>query len=346
MPHSNRIAKILLSIAAICGFSILSTGCTICIWPPGAMQRQAPGLIGCLEYPWSPDIRAVEFTSNETLVSADNGGKVVFWDLKTGGIVSQIDDAGAIAEFAVPKSGKPVVGADLNDLCVLDPDNHRVLDATSTHLEPAVTAAISPDGRYVVCGGEGGDSGPGLAIYDAVTWKKIANPGDYRKSVRSVSISGDGSIFLSAGDDSDAVRVWAIPSGRLVSAFHLGFDGYEAVAISPDGKLGAALSSPAHKLKLFNVADGTILATLPTNGRSSRSMQFTPDSRRLVYADETVLRVWDIPSRHQVAAFMGGQSEIWCLSISPDGRTVATGSGVQSYSGWANDTVVRIYRLP
>ena len=173
----------------------------------------------------------------------------------------------------------------------------------------------------------------------------MATPGNYAKEVRSLGISGDGATAISGGDD-DAVCIWAVPSGKALGAYRFGVAGYDAVAISPDAKLGVEVSTIDHKLRLFKIEDGTVLATLPCAGRDSKSIQFTPGSRRLVYADRFVLRVWDIPSRSEVAAFAGSRTEILSVSISPDGRSVATGSGMQYGNGWPIDTVVRVWRLP
>ena len=94
----------------------------------------------------------------------------------------------------------------------------------------ALTIALSPDGKKVVCGC--GDHGA-VKVRDTDTGKVIAKWREHRSHVNSVCWSQDGGRVVSGSDDGTA-RVWDVESGKTVLTIETGLSKVEAVIYSPD----------------------------------------------------------------------------------------------------------------
>ena len=71
------------------------------------------------------------------------------------------------------------------------------------------------------------------------------------------------------------------------------------------------------------------LRTLKGHTDSVRAVAVTPDGRRAVSASsDRTLRLWDLESGKEIAAFTG-ESEIESCAVAPDGRTIIAGERIR-----------------
>lgn len=117
--------------------------------------------------------------------------------------------------------------------------------------------------------------------------------------VRALSLSADGKLLLSGGQD-ETLRLW--DTVRMTEARCVAGDvgPVEDVALSPNGKWAVSCA-----LRLFR--------------------------------SDMVAQVWDLASGSQRRRLKGHSDNIYCVAISPDGRKVAAGSGDKTISIWALD---------
>lgn len=114
----------------------------------------------------------------------------------------------------------------------------------------------------------------------------------------------------------DGKTVYATESGRRVYVFDIAgkklgrcleMDEYESpphypqtiscIAVSPDGRLLAATSSPHSRLWIWNVQTADTIAVIVTGHFSTSSIVFSPDSALLAGAvlGDTPIKIWKIP---------------------------------------------------
>ncbi len=100
-----------------------------------------------------------------------------------------------------------------------------------------------------------------------------------------------------------------------------------STAFSPDGKL-LATAGKKSDIKLWNVANGKLIAPLPGHKDQVWSIKFSPDGKRLASAswDRTV-KIWDVNSLKLLRTINAHEDKVCGLAFSPDGQTLAT-------SGW------------
>ena len=106
--------------------------------------------------------------------------------------------------------------------------------------------------------------------------------------------------------------------------------GYEvhSVAFSPNGKILA--NSGSDGIHLWDPYTGQHLSILKDNTRSSMKdlVFFFPDGRTLVSTRGKIIRFWDVVNKTVSKTLTGHTREILSLSISPNGKTVVSGSSI------------------
>ncbi|HWB11715.1 MAG TPA: M56 family metallopeptidase [Pirellulales bacterium] len=117
-----------------------------------------------------------------------------------------------------------------------------------------------------------------------------------------------------------------------------------ATAVSPNGK---------HKLEARAGYRATLIDVesdrhLDLSSYRIRSASFSPDSRRLVTAqeDDNVVRLWDSSSGELLARLTGSQVAVSAVAFAPDGKRVAAGAEDGSVLVWALDDREQVARWP
>lgn len=101
-----------------------------------------------------------------------------------------------------------------------------------------------------------------------------------------------------------------------------------AVAASPDGKTLASISSDK-KIKLWDVASRTVRATLPGS-----DVPFCLDGKTFAWAQGKTIRLWDMDAGKECGILRGHTDSVCCLTISADGKTLASGSCDKTVKLW------------
>ena len=138
----------------------------------------------------------------------------------------------------------------------------------------------------------------------------------------------------------DGTRVYAGAAGPTV-VFDLSsgesirsFDGEGALALSPDGRSIAILSSPTN-VGVFDTTDGQRQAELVGHDALVTAAAFSPDGRRLatVSNDESVA-VWDVATGQRVHLLEGHVGSVLGVDFGVDGTTLYTSAADGSIITW------------
>jgi WD40 repeat protein len=99
------------------------------------------------------------------------------------------------------------------------------------------------------------------------------------------------------------------------------FNGFGAVALSPDGKWVAASGAPGTTVRLWETATGKDVAALPGHDSEVSMVVFSRDGKRLFAATTTEVRTWELPSGKPLLRIPAGPG--WRtnqMTLSGDGR--------------------------
>jgi WD40 repeat protein len=222
---------------------------------------------------------------------------------------------------------------------------HRLVKSrrVSTPGQLDMHVALSPDGRTMATTDQratGGKERGAVRLWDLATGRQRAvldhNPG----WLRSVVFSPDGrTLATNDPDPSDRnnftlakVKLWDVATGRVTATLR---SGSVPLAYSPDGRLLAA-SGRDNTLTLWDTMAHREYAVfhLPSDVWGAA---FSPDSRKLaiVSSISSVVELWDVPARRRWASLRGHTMAVLSAAFSPDGKTLATGSGDQTVKIWS-----------
>jgi WD40 repeat protein len=199
-----------------------------------------------------------------------------------------------------------------SDLGELEPDGS----------DNASRVAISPDGRYLAAGGCSGT----VTIWERHGWRRLgtlAGP----DAITALVFAPDGST-LAAGDETGRVRLWAVTewTTRIIQAAAAPFCGVTALAFSPDGASLASVSKTEGCVRLWNLSDGQLRATIPGGAAQVRALAFSPDGALLVMAQaDGGATLWGLVEGRELARVRANGCPLHCVAFSRDGRSVATG---------------------
>jgi WD40 repeat protein len=222
-------------------------------------------------------------------------------------------------------------------------------DSKSTFSEPDPTMpfsiAVAPDGdTLAVCGAHG------VRLWSLSSGRQqglIPREGDMksRPLERCAVFLPDGKTLATVRDDR-TIRLLDWRQGKLVRSFSIGtFSTF--VAASPEGSLLATCGpvdgyKDAAPVYVWETATGKLLRKIgdPKDG-DARCVSFAADGRRLVVATKASVDVWDVFTGEELSArdgkpvLSGGhKGAILCAAISPDGKTIASGSADTTILLW------------
>lgn len=183
--------------------------------------------------------------------------------------------------------------------------------------------------------------------------------------VPDLAYSTDGNTLLSVGVDKK-LNSWKVPSLTATSSFaHPNY--VDAVVFSPDGK---TLATGCHdgKLRTFDLAKKAVLKEV--NAHPAPAMPpnqppfpiycvaWTPDGKQLFTGSlEKNVKLWDAAGGNLVREFkawkekdfeQGHRDGVFSLALSPDGKTLATGSSDRTIKLWnvADGAVLKTFSNP
>ena len=240
-----------------------------------------------------------------------------------------------------PASDKPTAA---------DPAKTHVAQ-TFKHASPLIACRFDPTGRFVFAGAQDGRVWRWQLEGEAKT-----ELNGHKSWVRSLAFSPEGQTLVTAGYDGTLVWWPAAaekPEPLRTVAAHQGW--IRAVVTSPDGQLLASVGNDL-LVKLWNVADGSLVAELPGHESHIYNVAFHPDGQQLVTGDlKGNFLHWELPTGKEVRRFAEAalhkyDNTFWAdiggargLTFSRDGKQLAA-SGItnvsNAFAGVGNPIVV------
>jgi WD40 repeat protein len=318
----------------------------------------------------------------KVLASGSSDYTVRLWESATGKELSCLKGhQGEVRVVAFAPDGKTLVSAARDQTLRLWQSKGKEVRQFPGAQGEIVAAKFSADGKTLVTGSLDGT----VQFWDVATGKEKRRYKHREGSVSFLSFSSDLRLFVSFGGDQrfgtgdGKVRVWKTESGKELLTLDLGAakDDFSSVlcwaaAFSPDGRLLATSESREtfglrrvlsdHKVRVWELATGQEVLTLPALKIGPSRLVFSPDGRTLasLYGEsykwgsrssETTVVLWDLLAGTQLrplpategqntaisvrgdplagpelGQLKGHLGQITDLTFAPDGKTLATGS--------------------
>lgn len=173
------------------------------------------------------------------------------------------------------------------------------------------------------------------SLINALYWVREKNQLEgHQDSIRSVSVSPNGQLIATAGNDG-LLKLWNA-DGTLNLTLDNHQDQVRDVAFRSDGAMFASASAD-QTVKLWRW-DGVLLHTLKGHEGVVYSVSFSPDGKSLVTGSgDRTLKLWNSKTGALMATFMGHQDRVRDVAFSPDGQLIVSTSSDRSIKIWTLD---------
>jgi WD40 repeat protein/serine/threonine protein kinase len=202
------------------------------------------------------------------------------------------------------------------------------------------SAAFSPDGRQIVTTDD-----RAAQVWDAQTYRRMFTlfHGD---TVYQAVYSADSARLVTAGGDG-TVKIWDAASGALVR--ELRRDGarlrYFMAALSPDGRLVAAIDTRGDVAHVWDAGTGAPVAEIRNDGLEFPGLAFSPDGCWLATSGGGDVHVLDARTWRPALTIRGPRVHGLGLAFDPTGARLVTGAMTGNVVIWSIPSGTRIRHL-
>ena len=217
---------------------------------------------------------------------------------------------GAATEIQYSPNGTRFAVASTIGIWLYDAGTGQEIDLLTGHSGFVSCIAFSPDGKTLASGSEDNT----IRLWDTIIGEHKKTLMGHTRRVNSVSFSPDGKILASGSGDA-TIRLWDINTGTHKQTFK-GHTGYvSSVSFSPDGKTLASGSADS-TICLWHVNTGVLIKKI-TGHKTGIFKKVLGKIGLLEIPDDTY---------------------VLCVSFSPDGKTLASGSRDNTIRLWDVNT--------
>ena len=278
------------------------------------------------------------FPQGDRMVSGSWDGEIVFWNFKDKSVQHRFKTTPrTVQNLTVTPDGKTLLAAGI--------DGHVRLWSTSSykqigeliHGDGSVRIAVSHDGQFVASAGGDGQ----VVLWRLADGSRMHVWKAHTRPITSVAFNPGGDRIVTGSDDLSA-RVWEVAGGKQLYELTGHHGTVRAAAFSRDGAT-LVTASRNGGLRVHNAETGALLRTFDYQDGSIH-LAYHPDGDRVMVTGLGQLMLWRVGhdgSRQRRAHRKG----IYGVAVSPDGKTVATGSYDHDVMLWDTKSGTPLRRL-
>jgi WD40 repeat protein len=281
-----------------------------------------------------PVLNEAEFSPDGSKIVTTDSQQTRLWNADDGALIAALAADGSDLVLFSSDSGRVLIssrGYQDNGVSVWDTAIVRELWQIATR-NVLMDTAFSPDGRLVAVilqsGAEIRDSESGSMVQNLLY--------DENTRLGTAAFSADGR-YLAASYWNSKIIIWDVSTGSRLRDFK-GPESVRSLRFSPDGFRLLAMSSIDSAPSLWDVARGTLVASLEASaGQVIRFAQFSEDGSQILgkggprnrnpllrdVANVGVAAIWDATTGQRTTVF-GNDGETLSAAQSPDGTKVVT----------------------
>lgn len=194
-------------------------------------------LLGVLPFP-EGTVHVLKFSRNGRLLLAGGGheaksGRVVVWDITTGGRVIEVGDEfdSVLAADISPDQSLIALGGPSKVVRIFSTADGKLLHEIKKHTDWITAIEFNPDNVLLATGDRNG----GLFVWEAANAQEYFSLRGHSAAISAVSWRHDGNLLASASEDT-SIRLWEMENGNQIKTWNA-HDGARTIEFCRDGKI-------------------------------------------------------------------------------------------------------------
>ena len=263
----------------------------------------------------------------KTLITAGSEGTIRYWDLAAGKYLHGFRGEQARGEVVAIAPGDKLAATGDRERMI------RLFELPSGKLVRQITAhegtvhalAFAPDGRTLASAGKD----QMVYLWEVATGQQLRRLETHAEIAWGLVFTRDGKHLLTAG--GNVIRIWDVKTGDELRSLPRHPAYVQQIALSPDEKLLAAVSSDSTG-RVVELATGKEVRKLDGTDIGS-CIAFSADGRSLATAARRFVRIWEtVTCKERLVLDAGGG--VTSLAFMPDGKTLLSGSSDGTVLVW------------
>lgn len=285
------------------------------------------------------DLRILAHSGNRKNVvccySIGGVGNIALFDAKTNECIKTLglnENIYGITMAALSDDSKVLaIGFSNNTIKVWNIENGMTLMSSFAGYKTTLEAInLSPDGKFVVAGGEDEYPNNPIKVWSVADGKKLMSLNGHQNGINAVSFAPDGKCIASASCDG-YIKIWDVATKKMIKNIGGNKSMISSVAFSADGKyLVSGHYLEEFTVKLWDLSTGQQLKAFNGHVGKVKSVQFSADGNYVVSSsDDGSVKIWNVTTgKCMVSRYDVPNSSDW-VAVTPDGRFDGTDSGLK-----------------